>query len=142
MQTPAADIAQLIETFKRAAFDKDVSRFLSLYDENVIIFDLWQTWEHRGIAAWRIAVVEWFTSTGENRDAVSFEEVSVAGNGDVCFVHAMIKFSCVSPEGNVLRAMHERLTWGLVKKTSWKIVHQHTSAPVDGADCKLIFEKN
>ncbi len=142
MQTNAElEVADFIETFKRAAFDQDVAALLSLYDENVCVFDLWQTWSYRGVASWKEAVVNWFTSTGENRDAITFDELSINLRGDFCLVHALITFSCVSPEGKTLRAMHERMTWGLEKKARWQIVHQHTSAPVSGSDFKVIFQK-
>ena len=136
------EIAALIETFKRTAFAKDVSGFLALYDDDASIFDLWKRWSYRGVGAWKEAVVEWVDHTGENRDAISLEEVTMQGQGDFRAVTALITFSCVSPSGAVLRAMHERLTWVLAKRTTgWKIVHQHTSAPV-GDDLKIRFDRD
>jgi len=136
------EMTALIEAFKRAAFAKDVSGFLALYEDDATVFDLWKRWSYRGVAAWKEAVVEWFNHTGENRDAISLEEVTMQGQGDFRAVTGLITFSCVALNGAVLRAMHERLTWVLAKKkTGWKIVHQHTSAPV-GDDLKIRFDRD
>lgn len=136
------DISALIETFKRTVFAKEVAGFLALFDRDVVIFDLWKKWAHRGIDAWRQTVAEWFDQTGENRDAVSLDDVVISGDGGFRAVTAFVTFSCTSPTGAVLRAMSERLTWILAKKAgAWKIVHQHTSAPV-GDDLKIRFDRD
>jgi ketosteroid isomerase-like protein len=137
-----SEIAAFIETFKNTAFAKDVSGFLALYDDDTRIFDLWKKWSYRGVSAWKTAVLEWFNHTGENRDAISLDDVVIQGSDDFCVVTAFITFSCVDAEGAVLRAMHERLTWALAKKgNGWKILHQHSSAPV-GDDLKIRFDRD
>jgi ketosteroid isomerase-like protein len=38
--------------------------------------------------------------------------------------------------------MHNRLTWALKQENgAWKIVHEHTSAPVDFKTSKVILQR-
>ena len=38
--------------------------------------------------------------------------------------------------------MQNRLTWALVRRGyAWKIVHEHTSAPVDHATGKVVLKR-
>src|SRR2546423_653071 len=63
--------------------------------------------------------------------AVTFDDVRSQAGPDVAAVSAFTTFAAVSPDGTELRSMNNRLTWVLRKETdgSWKIVHEHTSAP-------------
>ena len=47
-------------------------------------------------------------------------------------ISAFTTFAAISPDGTELRSMNNRLTWILRKEPdgAWKIVHEHTSAPV------------
>jgi ketosteroid isomerase-like protein len=57
---------------------------------------------------------------------------------EVAVAHAFVTFKGLSAEGKELRTMHNRLTWAL-KQTGevWKIVHEHTSAPVNYETSKV-----
>jgi ketosteroid isomerase-like protein len=51
---------------------------------------------------------------------------------DLAVAHAFVTYKGLSADGTELRAMNNRLTWGLRKTPDgWKIVHEHSSAPVD-----------
>ncbi len=39
--------------YSAAAYDKDVDAFVSLYADDLHVFDMWNSWELRGIGAWR-----------------------------------------------------------------------------------------
>ncbi len=81
----------------------------------------------------------WFASVGTDRIVVEFQEVRETIGGDVALAHAFVRFSAVSPEGEELRSMTNRMTWGLRRTPNgWKIEHEHTSVPLDG-DGKGIF---
>jgi ketosteroid isomerase-like protein len=61
---------------------------------------------------------------------------------DIAVAHALISYQDVSATGEVVRAMLNRLTWVLKPHGgAWKIVHEHTSAPVDGETLKVILQR-
>jgi len=55
---------QMLEAYKAAVLAKDVDAFVSLYDDDVHVFDLWNTWSLHGIESWRRMISEWFSSLG------------------------------------------------------------------------------
>ena len=62
---------------------------------------------------------------------------------DVAVVHAFVTYTGVSAEGEELRAIHNHLTWAIKQHAgAWKIVHEHTSAPVDSATSKVILQRS
>jgi ketosteroid isomerase-like protein len=148
------ELEALIETYKNAVFEKDLATFLSLFDEEVRVFDMWGCWSYDGLTAWREMVTGWFSSLGVDRDRLTFEEVEIFSVGDVATVTAFARFAAVSPEGEELRFLHNRLTWIVRKKAGaraasdsgvgsgvWKIIHQHTSAPIDSRSMSVMLQR-
>lgn len=135
-------ILRVLDVYKAAVFAKDVDAFVALYDQDVRVFDMWGEWSYNGVEAWRVMVMEWFGSLGDERVAVDMDRVQTIVAHDIAIVHAFVIFKGVSAEGKELRAMHNRLTWAL-KQTGdvWKIVHEHTSAPVDFGTSKVILHR-
>jgi ketosteroid isomerase-like protein len=104
--------------------------FLDLYADDARNFDLWSVWSYDGKAALRPMVEEWFGSVGTDTIGVEFDEVRSETGEDVAAVSAFTTFRGISAEGEELRSMNNRLTWILRRDgDSWKIVHEHTSAP-------------
>jgi ketosteroid isomerase-like protein len=61
---------------------------------------------------------------------------------DLAVVHAFVTYTGQSAEGKELRAMQNRLTWALKQQDGgWKIVHEHTSAPVDFETSKVLLQR-
>lgn len=135
-------IMQVFDAYKTAVFSKDVDALTALYDENVRVFDMWGKWSYNGIEAWRGIVANWFGSLGADRVAVDVHDVQMNFAQDVAIVHAFITYRGVSADGSELRAMDNRLTWAL-KQTdrSWKIIHEHTSAPIDFETSKVLLKR-
>ena len=123
---------EMLSAYADAVRAKDVDAFVGLYADDVRNFDLWEQWSYDGMDAMRGMVAEWFGSlAGDEQVAVTFDEVRSQAGPDVAAVSAFTTFAAVSPDGTELRSMNNRLTWVLRKETdgSWKIVHEHTSAP-------------
>lgn len=130
MNSPVVD--QFPERYASAVFAKDVDALLSLYDDDVRLFDLWCVWSYEGAPAWRQAVGEWFGSLGAQRVGVGFDDVSTIADGDLATLHAIITYRDLSPDGAEVGSMQNRLTWVLRRTNDeWRIIHEHTSAPVD-----------
>lgn len=103
---------------------------------------LWGTWSYNGIEAWRTLVVEWFGSLGSERVVVELDRVHTRVTNDLAVANAFISYTGVSAESKALRTMHNRLTWALKQHgTAWKIVHEHSSAPVDPETSKVLLQR-
>ncbi len=123
---------EMLSAYADAVRAKDVDAFVGLYADDVRNFDLWEQWSYDGKDALRGMVAEWFGSLADDEQvAVTFDDVRSQAGPDVAAVSAFTTFAAVSPDGTELRSMNNRLTWVLRKETdgSWKIVHEHTSAP-------------
>ena len=135
-------IERVLETYKSTVHAKDVGAFMRLYDPKVRVFDTWGIWSYEGVASWQMAVESWFTSLGSERVKVSFDDVQATGNSDFAVVSAIVTYAGQSAQGEQLRSMQNRLSWGL--KTSGhvlRIFHEHTSAPVGFEDMKAILQR-
>ncbi len=132
-------IQEMLERYKSAAFEKDVDAFVALFDENVRVFDMWGRWSYDGAGEWHAMVSEWFGSLGDERVAVEFEDVQTVTGDGVAAAHAFVTFTGFSADGAELRSMNNRLTWVLRKAAdgAWKVVHEHTSAPIDFETAKV-----
>lgn len=142
MNDTEKSIARVLASYESAVFSKDVEAFMRLYDPSVRVFDAWGVWSYEGTAAWQRAVEGWFTSLGTERVKVTFDEVQTSGGREAAMVSAIVTYAGVSPQGEQLRAMQNRLTW--VLRTSGhnlRIVHEHTSAPIGFNDSKAILQR-
>jgi uncharacterized protein (TIGR02246 family) len=126
-------IDELLERYAVAVRAKDVDGFVSLYTKDVRVFDMWGRWSYEGADAWRSMATEWFGSLGDEQVAVEFEDVQTVDGQDVAIANAFVTYKGLSAEGAELRAMTNRLTWALERTAdgAWKVVHEHSSAPVD-----------
>lgn len=135
---------EMLDAYAAAVRAKDVDAFLSLYADGVRNFDLWNVWSYDGKEAVRAMVSEWFCSLGDDEEvAVSFDDVRAQDGGNVGALSAFATYAAVSPDGEELRSMNNRLTWVLRKDAdgAWKIAHEHTSAPV-GEGGKVVLRRS
>ena len=136
------EMESLFETYKKAVYLKDLESFLSIYDEELRVFDMWGRWSYEGLAAWREMATDWFTSLGTERDVVTFEEINIQTSGDLAISTALMRFAAVATTGDEHRHLYNRLTWIARRKgADWKIVHQHTSVPIEPLTLKAILRR-
>ena len=135
-------IARVLESYESAVGAKDIEAFMRLYDSNVRVFDAWGVWAYEGSAAWQRAIEGWFTSLGNERVKVSFEEVQTSAGRELTMVNAIVTYAGVSAQGQQLRTMQNRITWVLrTTGHALRIVHEHTSAPIGFNDSKAILQR-
>jgi ketosteroid isomerase-like protein len=126
-------IQDFFTAYSQAAWEKDVARMIGLYHQKVVIFDLWEQGYLTGLAAWSGVITDWLGSLGEEQVKVSFERIELHEDEKVGFGSALISYQAISPEHRILRSMKNRITLGFLKANGvWKVVQQHTSAPIDG----------
>ena len=75
MSQTSDPVHEALARYSAAAYDKNVDAFVSLYADDVHVFDMWNSWELRGIGAWRDMAVGWFSSLGDERVVVSASDV-------------------------------------------------------------------
>uniref|UniRef100_UPI004047C3C8 nuclear transport factor 2 family protein n=2 Tax=Roseivirga sp. TaxID=1964215 RepID=UPI004047C3C8 len=118
--------------YQQAAWNQDTESMINLYHENVMIYDMWENGYQIGLAAWSVAVKDWLGSLGEEKVRVTFEMIDLQEASDLAFGSALVTYQAIATDNEVLRGMKNRLTVGFRKeKEEWKVIHQHTSAPVD-----------
>lgn len=83
------DFASLFDIYKQAIFQKDLEAFVSIFDENVRVFDMWQRWTNDGLPAWREMAAGWFASLGTDRDVVTFEDIRIEETRELAFANAI-----------------------------------------------------
>jgi len=135
------EIESLFETYKNAVLQKDVEAFVSIFDEGVRVFDMWE-WTYEGLAPWREMAKGWFGSLVNERVVVTFDDVQVQTAGEMAVASAFARFAAISEKGEELRYLQNRLTWVARKKEGvWKIIHEHTSGPVDGETMTVLLKR-
>jgi uncharacterized protein (TIGR02246 family) len=135
-------IESLLEIYKNAVFQKDVEAYTSIFDEKVRVFDMWEKWSCDGLDAWQEIAKGWFASLGTDRDVVTFDNIQIQATDELATATAFARFTAVSEKGEELRYLENRLTWVARKKDGiWKIIHQHTSGPVDFETMKVILKR-
>jgi ketosteroid isomerase-like protein len=137
-----ATIARTLRSYESAVFAKDIEAFMRLYDPKVRVFDAWGVWSYEGTEAWRIAVEGWFSSLGQERVKVSFDDVQSSGGPELAALSAIVTYAALNAQGELARSMQNRITW--ILRTSGhvlRIAHEHTSAPIGFTDLKAILER-
>jgi uncharacterized protein (TIGR02246 family) len=139
VDTPEA----VLEAYKAAVHDRNAEAFLGLYAAEARVFDTWGTWSYEGTASRRAAIEGWFSSLGEERVQVTFDDVQGIVSGELAVLTATGRYAAISPSGVELRSMENRFTWALVRRAqAWVIQHEHTSAPIGVGDLKAILHRN
>jgi len=135
-------IERIQKAYAAAVWERDVPRFMALYDERARVFDAWGVWQYDSAQAWQIAVEGWSASLGTERVRVTFTETIAQGSTAFACASATVTYAGVSAEGDELRSMQNRITWAL-RTTGHvlRIVHEHTSAPVGFEDMLAILHR-
>jgi ketosteroid isomerase-like protein len=135
-------ILQVLYDYKAAIFARDVDAFVALYDQDVVAFDMWGAWSYAGIEAWRGMAAGWLGSLGTERVVVEFSNTQTIVAQDLAVAHAFVTYKAVAASGVELRSLNNRLTVALKRKGGvWRIVHEHTSSPVDFNTAKVILKR-
>jgi len=134
-------VAGMPAAYSMAVGAKDVEAFLNLYDPAVRVFDAWDAWSYEGRDTWRSCVQAWFAAGGDEL-SVRFDDVRTLQAGDFGTLTSVVTYASAAPDGTARRELQNRITWVLRKEQgAWRIVHEHTSAPVDPAHQKAILRR-
>lgn len=135
-------VHRLLAAYSAAVLAKDVDAFCALYADDVHVFDLWGRWTREGIAEWRAMAQGWFSSLGDERVQVDIADVRADASAELVAGTATLTYHGLAADGRELRSLDNRIT--LVARRAgdaWKIVHEHTSIPIDHATGKGVFKR-
>ncbi|NBH11038.1 nuclear transport factor 2 family protein [Amycolatopsis sp. SID8362] len=124
--------AALIESRIAAVAAKDVEALVAQYAEDVTLFDAVGGLCDRGRDAERARLTQWF---GAYRTEIGLRirDLEVVTGGDVAFAHYLFQVTGTMTDGTEV-SMWVRATVGFQRgEDGWKIVHEHSSVPFDGA---------
>lgn len=135
------EIEEFFQIYQTSAWRKDTRAMIDLYDEQAVIFDMWDQGYQLNSVEWAKSIEDWLGSLGDEKVNVEFEMVRIHQSGNTGFASALIQFQAISREGFILRRMKNRITLGFSKvEAGWKVVHQHTSAPIRSDELTAILE--
>ncbi|MEI2665690.1 YybH family protein [Rossellomorea sp. LJF3] len=136
-------VQDVLETYKRAVYEGDVEKFLSIYSADVHIYDCWGNWECKGLSIWKNSVTKWFNGLKEDGYLlqVDINDLVIEENKNVAYVHCAVTYSAFRGDSEEKhRQMTNRFTFGLKKENeSWLVTHEHSSLPIDMQTGKGIF---
>ena len=137
-----SEIERMLETYAAAARARDVDALLALYADDVVLFDAWESWSTRGVDAWRKGIEAWFAGAGDDVLAVTFDELEERVAGDAAVAHMIVRYAAEAADGEELRALESRMTWALERRDgSWRVVHEHSSAPAQFATGTIAYAR-
>ncbi|HFI0578928.1 TPA: nuclear transport factor 2 family protein [Streptococcus suis] len=120
-------IEEVLELYQQAVLEKDVDLMLSLYCEDVVIYDVAGQWSLSGKQDLTDMVTAWFQEIGSDRVEVSYSNLEIQSSQTCAFAYFDTTFSKLGRDQSVT----DRFTLGLIYENGWKIKHQHASHPVD-----------
>jgi len=142
MSQTSDPVHQALARYSAAAYEKDVDAFVALYSADLHVFDMWNSWELRGIDAWRAMAAGWFSSLGDERVVVKATDVVATVNGELAMGHATLTYTAISADGQELRSLDNRITLAMRRVgNAWKIFHEHTSGPIDHKTMKGVIKR-
>jgi ketosteroid isomerase-like protein len=142
MNNSVDPVKQVLEGYAAAVHEKNVDKFMQLYDPQARVFDAWDVWSYEGVAARRKTIEEWFGSLGSETVNVTFDDEQVVAGPELAVLSATGRYAAFSADGKELRSMQNRFTWALKREGSaWKIVHEHTSVPIGSSELKGILQR-
>jgi len=142
MSQTSDPVHQALARYSAAAYEKDVDAFVALYSADLHVFDMWNSWELRGIDAWRAMAAGWFSSLGDERVVVKATDVVATVNGELAMGHATLTYTAISADGQELRSLDNRITLAMRRVgNAWKIFHEHTSGPIDHKTMKGVLKR-
>jgi ketosteroid isomerase-like protein len=134
------EFRDILDNYSHFVRNKDYEGFIGQYAPNLINYDLWQAATYNTISSWQKNINKWFDDLGDEYVTVTFRDITVYESRNTAFLHGIMTYEGHSKEGDVLRAMDNRLSWGLIYlEREWKIVHEHTSLPIDAMTMHPVF---
>ncbi len=136
MNKPESVLTKYIAALE--AVDEDA--LLALYTPNARIFDMTMPWEHTDQKTWRAMVTDWFRHVRNHGSGAEALRVETHATDEMVLMTLIIDYYDLNDQGE-REGMANRLTWVLVPDgEEWKILHEHTSAPLTEDTMAPVFQ--
>jgi ketosteroid isomerase-like protein len=116
MKNDIKNISDFFQCYQKTAFEKDIPGMINLYDDNIVVFDMWDKGFSLGLKAWSSTITDWLTSLKNEKVKVMFEMIDIQQGEHVGFASALIQYQAIATDDSVQRSMKNRISLGFVKK--------------------------
>lgn len=131
MNTPQS----VIDRYTSAVMNLDREAMLSLFAEDLKMFDTVTPWKFENRNEWAVYIDEWF-SAGATYAKVEASDVHIRTFADCAHVSMNMRYAEHGGGG-----MTNRITWLLVPDgEEWKILHEHASVPLHRTEMTPQFQ--
>ena len=132
----------ILEQYAIAVYNKDVERFISIYDRDVFVYDTWKEWSIKDIDQLKNMATEWFQSLGPEKVKVEFIEINTIKTINQTIWIGEVKYYAIDEKDQIIRSISNRLTWVIKDNNGiFKVVHEHSSLPINIETFKGILKK-
>ncbi|MDL5593067.1 DUF3225 domain-containing protein [Pseudomonas kribbensis] len=134
-----AQIQAIIDTYRQAVMTKDVEKVMTLYADDILSFDAIKALQFKGKEAYRahwIACMEMCPGP----HIFEFHEIAIETGDNIAFAHWVANCGGTNDKGETQSCwMRATACYRLVGGT-WKIAHEHWSAPFDPMTGSTLFD--
>lgn len=139
MATVAPTVQSVFDRYVSAVTSSDVDALLSLYADDVHVYDLMEPFERHGKESGREMIESWLGNADEKQDC-AIEDLTVEESGDLAVARGSIRYEVTMADGTH-HGMWNRGLWALRRiDGNWKIAMEHTSVPLGAEDMQPMYE--
>lgn len=136
--SPEHRVRALIDDWKDAIRSKDIERLMACYAPDVVAFDMMAPLEWRGADSYRDAWAEGLAMPGEYE--IELYEPMITANDQLAFAVSLARYDVRPPDAAAYGGWFRWTANFMAISDVWKIVHEHSSVPIEFASRKALLD--
>jgi uncharacterized protein (TIGR02246 family) len=133
------EIQALINTYREAVMTKNVEKVMALYADDILSFDAIKALQFKGKAAYR-AHWEACMEMCSGPHVFEFHEITIETADNLAFAHWVTHCGGTNDKGETQSCWMRATACYRQVSGTWKIVHEHWSAPFDPMSGSTLFD--
>ncbi|WP_131671182.1 YybH family protein [Pseudomonas parakoreensis] len=133
------EIQALINTYREAVMTKNVDKVIALYADDIVSFDAIKALQFKGKAAYR-AHWEACMEMCPGPHVFEFHEIAIEAADNLAFAHWVTHCGGTNDKGETQSCWMRATACYRPVNGTWKIVHEHWSAPFDPMSGSTLFD--
>ncbi|KIK88361.1 DUF4440 domain-containing protein [Pseudomonas koreensis] len=133
------EIQALINTYREAVMTKNVDKVMALYADDIVSFDAIKALQFKGKAAYR-AHWEACMEMCSGPHVFEFHEIAIETADNLAFAHWVTHCGGTNDKGETQSCWMRATACYRPVGGTWKIVHEHWSAPFDPMSGSTLFD--
>jgi len=133
------EIQALINTYREAVMTKNVDKVIALYADDIVSFDAIKALQFKGKAAYR-AHWEACMEMCSGPHVFEFHEIAIETADNLAFAHWVTHCGGTNDKGETQSCWMRATACYRPVGGTWKIVHEHWSAPFDPMSGSTLFD--